>query len=182
MPELGAVLEVGPGVKFWISRRDALNPFYVRMGVRACISADPGDFDIGYEGLRGDVRLIYRNETWLENLGIRVGGSVGVDAADRDYNTFVYDVDPLYATPERPAYEADGGYSGFSLSFNAVKDLTRRLAVGAYYRWDNISGAVYEDSPLIRDENNHVFGAAVIWRIFESKRTSSYGTSKDGTF
>jgi MipA family protein len=176
MPELGAVLEAGPGMKVHLSDRAAQNPLYLRTGVRAAISVDTDDFGLAYEGIRGDIKLVYRNRTWFQKQGVFVGLNAGVDFANRDLNSYFYDVDPQHARPGRPAYRADGGYSGFSFSANAVKKINDRWSVGAYYRWDNISGAAYEDSPLVKTENNHVVGVALIWKMMESEKTSRYPT------
>jgi len=174
MPELGAILEVGPGVKVFLSEKDNPNPLYLKTGVRAAISVDTDGFGIAYRGIRGDVKVVYRNRTLLKEQGVFLGLNAGIDFANREYNDYIYSVDPVYAVPGRPAYRADGGYTGFSLSANALKKLNDRWSVGAYYRWDNLSGTVYADSPLVKTKNNHVFGYALIWTFLESKETSQY--------
>jgi len=174
MPEIGAIVEAGPGVKFFITDRENPNPLYLKAGVRAAISVDTDDLGIAYEGLRGDIKLIYRNHTLLKEQGVSFGLNAGVDFANRDYNETFYSVDPVYATPSRPAYQAAGGYTGFSLSANAVKKLNDRWSVGAYYRWDNLSGTAYVDSPLVKTENNHILGVAIICKLFKSEKTSVF--------
>lgn len=174
MPELGAILEVGPGMKFFIRDQENPNPLYLKAGLRAAISVDTGDFDMAYQGIRGNVKLIYRNSTLFREQGVFLGLNAGVDFANREYNDYVYSVDPIYATPARPAYRADGGYAGFSLSANAVKKLNDRWSVGAYYRWDNLSGTSYVDSPLVKTENNHIIGLAVICKLYKSDKTSPF--------
>lgn len=174
MPKIGAIVEVGPGIKVFIRDRGSENPLYLKAGVRATISVDTDDFGIAYRGVRGNVKLIYRNYTWLKDRDIKLGLNAGVDFADRDYHATFYDVSPEHVLPNRPAYNAEGGYSGFSLSANAVKKINDRWSVGAYYRWDNQSGAAYADSPLVKIDNNHILGIALIWKITESKKVSLY--------
>lgn len=174
MPDLGAILEVGPGLKVFLSEKDNPNPLYLKAGVRTAISVDTGDFGTAYEGIRGNVKLIYRNSTLFRDQSIFFGVNANVDFANSSYDDYIYSVDPIYATPARPAYQADGGYSGFSLSANAVKKINDRWFVGTYYRWDNLSGASYTGSPLVKTENNHIIGIALIWRIAESKSTSPF--------
>lgn len=174
MPELGAILEVGPGLKVFLSQKDNPNPLYLKAGVRVAISVDTDDYDVAYQGIRGNIKLIYMNRTQLKDQGIIFGVNAGVDFANREYNDYIYSVDPVYATPTRPAYSADGGYTGFSLSANAVKKLNDRWSVGAYYRWDNISGTSYADSPLVKTENNHILGVAIICKLFKSEETSPF--------
>ena len=174
MPDLGAILEIGPGVKVFLTEPDSQNPLYLKAGVRAAIAANTDNLHLSYEGIRGDVKLIYRNYSWFQDQNVALGFSAGVDFANRDYNDYIYTVDPVYATPARPAYQADGGYGGFSVSANAVKKISDSWSFGAYYRWDNISGAACTDSPLVKTENNHIIGVALIWKIAQSDKTSTY--------
>ncbi|MBT3192653.1 MAG: MipA/OmpV family protein [Verrucomicrobia bacterium] len=174
MPEIGAILELGPGAKFYLRDRDSEDRLYFRFGVRAACSLDTDELEVEYRGIRGGLQLIYLNRTLGKAQDLEFGINTGVDFADDNYNGYLYDVDPTYVTADREAYEAEGGYAGFSISGNVVKELTPRWSVAAYYRWDNISGAVYADSPLVETENNHVVGMAVICGLLESKRMSRY--------
>jgi outer membrane scaffolding protein for murein synthesis (MipA/OmpV family) len=173
MPELGAIVEFGPMLQYFITDRKNPDPFFVTAAARAAISVDPDDLSMDYQGLIGGLKTVYRNRTWLEDQGVSLGVSAGIDFADQDYNSYFYDVAPAYATASRPAYRADGGYAGFSFSMNAQKKITDRWSFGAYYRWDNISGAVYRNSPLVQTENNHIIGCALIWNIAQSKEKVS---------
>ena len=159
MSDIGAILEIGPGIRFFITDRENPNPLCLKAGVRAAISVDTDDFDMAYEGIRGNVKLIYRNSTFLREQGVSLCLNAGVDFANRDYNDRLYSVDSMDVMPDRPAYNAESGYSGFSLSANAVKKLNDRGSVGVYYRWDNQSGAAVADSPLVEAENNHIIGS-----------------------
>jgi outer membrane scaffolding protein for murein synthesis (MipA/OmpV family) len=168
MPELGAIIEFGPMLQYFISDRKNPNPLFITAAVRAAISVDTDNLNMDYQGLIGGLKTVYRNRTWLEDQDVSLGASAGIDFADQDYNSYFYDVDPAYATVSRPAYSADGGYAGFSFSMHASKKITDRWSIGAYYRWDTISGAVYRDSPLVKTENNHIIGCALIWNILRS--------------
>ena len=174
MPDLGAILEVGPMLKGYIRARENPNPLYVTLATRMAVSVDTDDLGLAGQGVRADLKLIYRNYPSLEKQNIHFGLNAGVDFADREGNRFFYEVEPEYATAARPAYSPGGGYAGFSLSANATKKLNHRLSLGLYYRWDNISGTAYADSPLVKSENNHVFGFALIWNMLRSKTASPY--------
>lgn len=43
------------------------------------------------------------------------------------------------------------------------------VSLGFYSRWDNLDGAVFEDRPLVRRNNNFVIGSALILRLARSK-------------
>lgn len=174
MPELGAIAEFGPMLKGYLRNRKNPDPLYAEAAVRAAISVDTHDFDMAHEGFRSDLRLVYRNHTWLKPWGADFGFNASIDFANGEYHRYFYEVEPRYATADRPAYSAEGGYSGFSLSANATKKLNQRLSLGVYYRWDNLSGTAYADSPLVKTENNHVVGAALIWKIHRSTAKSPH--------
>jgi len=173
MPDLGAIMELGPMLKYFVTDRKNPDPLFITAAARAAISVDTDDFGMDYQGLSGGLKAVYRNRSWLQDQGIALGAAASIDFADQVYNSYFYDVDPAYATASRPAYSTDGGYAGFSFSINASKKITDRWAIGAYYRWDNISGAVYSDSPLVKTENNHIIGCALIWNIHRSEEKVS---------
>ena len=176
MTDLGAVAEIGPMLKWSLLDPRNPNPLYAVAAVRAAVSVDTHDLDTAHEGWHGDLKLVYRNHSWLGKWGVAFGVNASVDFADRDFHEYFYEVEPRYATDERPAYSPDGGYSGFSLSANATKKLNRRLMLGTYYRWDNQAGTAYENSPLVQAENNHVVGLALIWNVYRSEAKSPYSS------
>jgi len=176
MPDLDAMFEVGPSLK-WHFTGDFLNQsdaLYAQIALRAAssIGFDSG-VDLSYLGLHADISLSYANQSLFKNQEIGFGGKIAADFADKDLNAYFYDVEQEYERPDRPSYESDSGYAGFSLSGWAYKKLTRVLSLGFYSRWDNISGAVYEDSPLVKEKNNFTFGCALNWKIWESKRKAA---------
>jgi hypothetical protein len=77
-------------------------------------------------------------------------------------------VAPQFATPQRPAYEAHGGYAGLF----SIVSLSRRFDgywVGAFLRADTLRGAVFDDSPLVRRESYVAGGAAIAWVLGTSR-------------
>lgn len=102
--------------------------------------------------------------------GWTFGGRAGVEFGDRGCYAYFYDVTGGEARPVREAYRTSGGYGGLSVSAYASKILGPRLSWGLYVRWDNLDGAVYADSPLVRTRNNFVAGTALTWTFAESAR------------
>lgn len=169
MDDLGAIIEIGPMLKYFITERKAPDPLFLTLAGRAAVSVDRDNLNTAYEGLSGGLKTVYRNRTWLDDQGIVLGTAAGIDFINRDYAGYFYDVSPADATAVRPAYQADGGYAGVSFSINAAKRISDDWMVAAYYRWDNLSGAAYQDSPLVKTENNHIIGCALIWTIHRSE-------------
>jgi MipA family protein len=170
MPDLDALVGAGPALKWFFAGRTKVRYVYLDASARGVCSADIDPVAVEYEGLQGGAALVYRDLAVHGDDRLRFGFNAGIEFGDQDYNSYVYDVADAYATPGRPAYESRGGYGGFSLSMNLVRRINRRFSLGGYYRWVNISGASFADSPLVERLDNHIFGAALIWRMAESQR------------
>src|SRR5947207_304785 len=85
------------------------------------------------------------------------------------YDDYFYSVAPQYATADRPAFQAHGGYAGTQF----IAALTRRYPscwLGAYLRHDTLAGASFADSPLIRRDRYWSGGFGVAWIIRRSSR------------
>ena len=175
MPGLDGIFEVGPAIKWYFMGRDPMDSLYLRLALRAAysINFDHG-MNISYQGLRSGLNLIYFNQSTFEKHELSYGLNAGIDFADSRFHSYFYDVDREYVRPERPYYKSSSGYSGFSLAGTLQKKLTHNLSLGFYSRWDNISGAVYDDSPLVKRDNNFIVGTALIWKIAESKKMVSF--------
>jgi outer membrane scaffolding protein for murein synthesis (MipA/OmpV family) len=103
-----------------------------------------------------------------------LGGRTGVDFADSSFHSYYYDVTEAEAAPGREAYRSHGGYGGWSVSGFILRRVRPGFSVSAYARWENLDGAVYEDSPLVKTENNYVIGTAIVWKMTESKNKVSF--------
>ncbi len=171
MPDLDAVGEVGPALRYFFYRRGWKDHLYLQAAVRTAFSFDFGSgVDADYQGWNGGFDLSYQNKSLFEDRNLSIYFKLGLHIADSLYHNYFYGVPEQYATSSRSAYSADGGYSGFSVSSSLFKALTPRLSIGAYARWNNVSGAVFDDSPLVRDENNYAVGCLMVWTLAKSSK------------
>lgn len=178
MSELDALGEAGPSLRWYPMGKDDGLP-YVHAAIRAAISAGFDDgLDLTYRGVRGVVSVSIEDNTLLADWGIGLSGSLGVEAADSRLNGYVYDVEEAYATPERPTFSSGGGYGGCWVAGSVVKRLTSSLALSVYGRWDNITGAAFADSPLVREDNTFIAGTAFIWTIMTSDKVTKGMTAE----
>jgi len=76
-------------------------------------------------------------------------------------------VAPQYATKLRPAYQAVGGYAGTQTAA-ALSKRFPHFWVGAYVRYDTLSGAAFIDSPLVQSRSYWAGGVGISWMIHRS--------------
>ena len=169
MPDLDATVEVGPVIDIVLARDRKIDYNYrlrLRLPARAVFAFDASPHWqnqgwVFWPNLNLDVRPDFLGGRW--NVGFSAGPLFGT----QKYHQYFYGVAPQYATPDRPAYEARGGYSGTTL----LASLSRRIDkfwVGAYVRYDALSGAVFDSSPLVKQNYALAGGVAIAWVFAES--------------
>ena len=168
MPDLDATFEIGPALEvcLWASCNGD-RKLQFRLPVRAVFSTDFNSIDgrgvSTHPNLNFDIKNIGPGGGW--NFGVAVGP---LYATER-YHDYYYEVAPLYATSTRPAYDARGGYSGSRLTL-ALSKRFKHIWVGAFTRYDILSGVKFEDSPLVRSNHSFMAGLSVAWVFAESER------------
>jgi outer membrane scaffolding protein for murein synthesis (MipA/OmpV family) len=174
MPDLDPYLEIGPAWRIPLLRDAKGAPnLFLQTALRGVITLDSHNLQPEYRGLLGEVSLRAVNIRPSPDFPARFGGALGIYLSDADYNSYFYNVSEAQALPSRPAYKSDAGYAGFFLSSYMVRNITRSLSWSAYARWDNVSGAVFENSPLVRASNNFTLGATLSWTFAVSVEKAS---------
>lgn len=165
MPDLEATFEIGPQVDFTFWRSENRARFVkLLMPLRAAFTVEGSPKDIGWvfhPKLNMDITDIPAMPGW--NLGMLAGPLFG----DKRQHAYYYDVESRYATVGRPAYESKAGYAGMQYLV-ALSKRFPKYWVGGFVRYDNLGGAVFEDSPLVRQKDYFAAGFAVTWVIGES--------------
>ncbi|MEN8135778.1 MAG: MipA/OmpV family protein [Thermodesulfobacteriota bacterium] len=171
MPGLGALFGIGPELKWYLNSRQAVNPLYLATAVHGVSSLDvDSGWAMAFEGIRYSANLVYRNNTFFRKKGSFFGINAGLYYADSALNSYVYDVEQEFVRVDRPYYKSGRGHSGHSVNSYVIYGLTDTLALGFFGRWDNVSHAVYHDSPLVRQNDTFMGGISLIWKISESKK------------
>ncbi|HZE90414.1 MAG TPA: MipA/OmpV family protein [Rhizobacter sp.] len=168
MPDLPGNAEVGPSLNVTLDRSPKKRwRLDLRMPLRAAVTLQHSPRYVG---------LTFSPNLNLDVTGADGGWNIGLLTgplfADRKYHAQYYGVDPAYATPQRPAYSARGGYAGWQ----TLASTSRRVGntwLGGFVRYENLSGAVYEDSPLVRRKSALTLGFAVSWILTTSSETVS---------
>ena len=165
MPDLDPTGEVGPSLIIKLGESPLLGArVTVHLPARVVAATDLTYLkEVGYvfnPRLNFDWPLDTTKNRW--NAGLTVGPLY----ADKRYHEYFYAVDLLYATAGRPAYAVRGGYSGLQ----ATATMSRRFEkvwFGAFVRIDDLHGAVFEDSPLVKSMYSIMGGFALSW-VFET--------------
>jgi len=166
MPDLPGTAEIGPSLNVTLARSTRKHwKLDLRMPLRAAITLQRSP---SYAGL-----------TFSPNLNLDVTGAdggwnmgmlTGPLFADRKNHQLYYGVDAAYATSQRRAYEASGGYAGWQ----TIASTSRRFGdfwLGGFVRYEALHGATYIDSPLIRKNSALTVGFGISWVLHTSSET-----------
>jgi len=165
-----AIVEFGPSLQWHFRGRSPFRTLYLRWALRSAISVGfPDNGEIDYRGLKSAINLVYRKEAFWNDHHWELGVNSGIEMADRNYHDYLYKVSVKDVTPERPAYSPDTGISALMFSLRLIRKINDRVSVAGYARWENMSLAVYKESPLVKEENNWIAGCALVWTLKESK-------------
>ena len=161
LDELGATIEFGPSLEYRFYRH-ANSAWWLDLPLRLAYTLD-SDFDSA--GYVFQPRLAWRKPaTRLGETKLRV--NFGPLYASDDYHAYYYSVADDEIAPQRPAYDADGGFSGFRAEFTYSRRIGRYW-LGGFLRYDSLRDSEVEDSPLVRDAESWMGGIALAWVFHE---------------
>ena len=156
MPDLPGTLEIGPNANVHLlGSNDRRYKLDLRLPLRAAFTIQRSPRAVGLT-FSPNLNLDIANVAGGWNLGMLTGPLFG----DRKQHALFYTVDAAYATADRPAYQAAGGYEGW----RALVATSRRFGnawFGGFVRYDSLRGAAFEGSPLVRRKDALSFGFGV---------------------
>jgi outer membrane scaffolding protein for murein synthesis (MipA/OmpV family) len=163
MPNLAGIGEIGPNLNIALAKSKENHwKLDLRLPLRAAVTLRRSPDFVG---------TTFSPNVNLDLGGVGGGWNVGLLTgplfADRKYHEYFYGVDAAYATAQRPAYRAHGGYAGWQ----ALAAASRRFGnmwVGGFMRYDTLRGASFEDSPLVRRSSVVTLGFGVSWILTTS--------------
>lgn len=154
MADLAPTVEGGPNLQFKLAQ-GAHWKAELRVPLRAVMTLQSRPQVIGWTATP-HLNLDLEWRDW--SVGMLSGPVFG----SRKYNAYFYNVEPAQVTTARPAYVAGGGYGGWQATVGASRRMGD-LWLGVFMRADTVSGARFEDSPLIRQRDNLAFGVGLSW-------------------
>lgn len=165
MPNLDLTVEVGPQLSFFLKRgKPSDYNLTLRLPLRNVRPVGAGT--LGNAGWLFSPSL---DLEWEPEPAWKAKVSVGPLFADKKYHDYFYGVKPQYATIERPAYFARGGYNGMQL-FSTLSKRFPNFWVGAFLQADNLNGTAFEDSPLVKKKYSISVGFGISWVFAESNK------------
>lgn len=168
MPDLDFMLELGPELEIKLDDRAPEDgELFLAFQLRAAATFD--GLSPSYQGVLLNPQLEYRRDGVFDSdtlLSLRWMPTWG----NEGFMDYYYEVEPAYATPDRPAYDARAGYLGSRFTAALTHQVTDRLIFGlsASY-WIN-DGAENDSSPLYRRDTGAGIQAVLIWTLWESER------------
>jgi outer membrane scaffolding protein for murein synthesis (MipA/OmpV family) len=166
MRDLKPTVELGPSFDLHVWRSaDQRMKLDVVMPLRGPITVEASPRSIGVvfaPRVNLDIADVAGYTGW--NFGVGLGPIF----ADDKFHSYFYSVTARDVRPDRPVYDAGGGYSGSHLLVSLSKRFPKYW-VGAYMRYDSLAGAAFADSPLVRQQNYIAGGFGIAWMIGESR-------------
>ena len=161
MPSVDLLIELGPELEFklWQSGKKD-NTLWLKIPYRFVFSI--GDPLLEYQGWTLSPYFNYKVKVRQFGALMRYSASIGPIFAGTKYHNYFYEVDPVYATPERPAYQASSGYSGSRLTISIARN-AKKYFFGVFARYDSLENAVFVDSSLVETSDYFVYGFAFAW-------------------
>lgn len=165
MPSLSGAIEVGPALDVPLYKSDDDG---VRLKVRVPITYGVTlGGSIGTDSWQASPNLNLDIQSVLGMQGYNLTLLGGPIYGTRKRHAYFYDVAPQYATTDRAAYQSSGGYSGSHITAVLSKRF-ERIWVGTFLRYDNLNGAVFRESPLVKTRSYVAGGVAVAWILGQS--------------
>jgi len=157
MTDLDPIIELGPRVEFKLYKSDDENiRFRFALPLRAAFATDLSHTESVGWVFSPYVQLRYFNSGWETAV------SLGPVWASEEYHDYFYEVAPQYATATRPVYDAQSGYSGSRITLTLSKRFDK-LWFGLFAKYDNLNSATFINSPLIKQNDSLMVGAALSW-------------------
>ncbi len=165
MPDLGLLLEAGPKLRWNLAEQGALR-WRADLPLRAVFDASDSMKMRGWS-LEPALQLEHRGETWMSSW------SVAALLGNRRLADTFYGVAPVYATIERPAYEARAGLIAWRANLAVSRALAKDWRVFGFTRLESLAGAANRASPLVQRHSGVSFGIGLSWSGWRSDQSAA---------
>jgi outer membrane protein len=162
MPELGNLLELGPRLTWHLGEGVGAGRWQLQLPLRGVFDLND---DLAFRGLTFEPELQFSR---AGPSGWRTSGSVSAIVGSERFNDLYYQVDPAFATPTRPAYDARAGLVAWRLGASVSRWLGPDWRIFGFARVDHLADAANRASPLVRRHGGGGIGIGLQWVFFRS--------------
>jgi outer membrane scaffolding protein for murein synthesis (MipA/OmpV family) len=170
MPDLGTLLEFGPRLRYRFADWGEAGRMRFELPLRAVIEARGG---LRRQGWTMEPRLVWEKRG--EAARWTVEAQLGAVFGDRRINRYFYEVQPQYATAERPVYAADGGLMLVRTGLFGTWRMHPDLRLFGFVRYESYAGSANRDSPLMRRSTGASAGIGFAWTLARSQARARGG-------
>lgn len=167
MPDLDPVAELGPELEWHLAEGPAgEGGWYGALQIRGAAAFD--DLTPEWRGwvISPEIRYVRYFGKSGERLKLRLTPAF----ASRRYMDYYYNVDPQFATNDRPAFAAKSGYLGTTLGASWHRPVTRDLELRVGARLNYWGGAKNRASPLFEEHSGVSIYVAFLYSFWQSEQ------------
>ncbi len=165
MPNLNYTLETGPALNFKLWSVPDYGFLRIQIPIR--LTFETNFKTTNFLGFVFEPELRFQKSHFLMS-NLRSSTSVASEFFSQRVANYFYEVEPQYATTERPTYTGREGLSAFKLSQSFMYQYKRfNFIVGTAY--SNFSYSANKNSPLFRSVHNQSYFVAVAWLFYKSE-------------
>lgn len=168
MPDLDTMIELGPGLLVTLWKKKGVQNFKLGLNIPLRTAFAVEFFKAKEQGLVFNPLLYFVTENIL---GPRVFTFTGISSiiASQKFHQYFYQVEPQFATIERPSYDAQSGYLGTTLAQGFSKQIFNQVNLFLGLSYSNHKGAANKSSPLFKEEHNFSAAIGFVWWFYESR-------------
>lgn len=159
MPDLQPVGQIGPLLLYQLYDSPKLK-WQVQLPLTYAFEFN--DLETRSVGWSANPRIYFNYLYGDADLPLDISLSLGPVYGSEDFHQYYYAVEPAYITPSRSAYQAEAGAAGYRFNLS----VTRRMNgywLGLYIRYQDVSDAVFLDSPLVDQQDYWFIAVGASW-------------------
>ena len=174
MDSLDPTFEMGPMIRYYLWKSEDKNHFInLEMPYRAVFATDLSYLEhVGYFSVP---YVNFLNRPTPSTFGWSTEFAFGIQYGSKGFHDRFYSVNQKDVTANRKYYHANGGYSGTTATIVVSKRIDNFLFI-PYLRYDYLDGAVYNSSPLYKNQHYTFFGFTAVWFFASSKEVQKAPT------
>jgi outer membrane protein len=168
MPDLGLLVEFGPRVKLLLADPTPTTRLRLELPLRAVMELHGG---VRRQGTTFEPRLVW--DTRESASPWSLDATLGLVMGDRAINRYFYEVEPRFATPDRPLYRAGAGLMLVRVGLSGSYKLSPDMRLFGFVRQESYAGAANRDSPLMKRSSGASIGVGFAWTLGRSALPAS---------